>query len=409
MTTFFLDIYNELLKVNDNNIFIIFDEHQDIWFSFTGIMRVLGYKNPKASKNDLNIDSKYIKKISDFNTQSIKVHNLQPHSSMINEAGLYDILSKSNKPLAKIFMEKYKNDTMPQIRKSGIYVSKNEDIVRIKKLNTKIYKLRDIVKDLKNENKFLEGNYRFVKSELGYGYIKKTICVMKGKKQICYKFGITDDINKTIKRYHVGNPTSELLYYIPLQMDIHILENRVKNILKPHSVKNKHETFGFLTLKDLITAIIECSEQMNAHICHCGYCLKIMKLNKLTEHECSQLANIQLITLNGLNESSKFKSKTKSKSKSKAKSKIKAKSKSKIKSKIKSKAKSKIKTKVKVKIKSKPKSKSKFKINQKNVIKSNMIGGNANMENHQTLFNLYIINKYMYRKLVQYSIHYYND
>lgn len=52
-------------------------------------------------------------------------------------------------------------------------------------------------------------------------------------------------------------------YYISLQIDMHILENYVKN---------KHEPFRLLILKDLINTIIGCAEQINMHIYYCVYC-----------------------------------------------------------------------------------------------------------------------------------------
>ena len=43
--TFFLDIWNSLIKINENNIFIIFDIDGNIWFALKDLIKALGYKS----------------------------------------------------------------------------------------------------------------------------------------------------------------------------------------------------------------------------------------------------------------------------------------------------------------------------------------------------------------------------
>lgn len=43
--TFFLDIFNQLLKVNEDSILIIFDINGDVWFSLRNIFELLKYQN----------------------------------------------------------------------------------------------------------------------------------------------------------------------------------------------------------------------------------------------------------------------------------------------------------------------------------------------------------------------------
>ena len=51
---------------------------------------------------------------------------LYPTTKFINESGLYDVLSKSLKPQAKIFMDKYFKEIMPEIRKTCKYIGGGE-------------------------------------------------------------------------------------------------------------------------------------------------------------------------------------------------------------------------------------------------------------------------------------------
>ena len=49
---FFLDIFNKLLKINDNDVFIIFDKNSNIWFAYKDLLIAFGYSNyKKAIKN----------------------------------------------------------------------------------------------------------------------------------------------------------------------------------------------------------------------------------------------------------------------------------------------------------------------------------------------------------------------
>ena len=42
---FFMEIFNEILKVNDNDIAILFDKKGNIWFGLRDIIKSLGYIN----------------------------------------------------------------------------------------------------------------------------------------------------------------------------------------------------------------------------------------------------------------------------------------------------------------------------------------------------------------------------
>lgn len=60
---------------------------------------------------------------------------MQKTSKFINESGLYELLSKSTKPLARIFMDKYFTDIMPEIRKNGQYILSKQDNDKTKEIN----------------------------------------------------------------------------------------------------------------------------------------------------------------------------------------------------------------------------------------------------------------------------------
>jgi prophage antirepressor-like protein len=62
--TFFLDIFNKLLKYGDKEISIIFDSNGDVWFGLRDTLKVLEYTSLK--KTIYNISKQYKKKYKDL-------------------------------------------------------------------------------------------------------------------------------------------------------------------------------------------------------------------------------------------------------------------------------------------------------------------------------------------------------
>ena len=293
VNNFYLDIYNQIININESKIFIIFDKNGEIWFSYKNLLNSLDYKDAKSSIKYIDINKKYIKEYSNIKVGGMfpPTFNLQPKTKMINNNGLFMLLSLSTKPLAKQFMKKYIDEIMPQITKTGKYISAKEDQKKIVDLNKKIVILRNKVMNLTNENSFLDSKHRFVQSKNGYAYINETTCIINGNKRKCYKFGITNNIERRYKQYLTGNPTYKMLYYVILDIDINILESCLKNISKVHSVKNNHETSYFTSLTQLKEIIINCYKLIKNHICSCIICNKKFKFSNIDNHNCNDKLN----------------------------------------------------------------------------------------------------------------------
>jgi prophage antirepressor-like protein len=52
---FFMTIFNEILKVNNQEIILIFDKDMNIWFGLRDIINVLGYSNYEKSISNIKI------------------------------------------------------------------------------------------------------------------------------------------------------------------------------------------------------------------------------------------------------------------------------------------------------------------------------------------------------------------
>ncbi len=102
---------------------------------------MLGYTANLNKIYQLNINKNNIKQYFEISRPPHIIGvplNFQQNTNFINEAGLYQLLTKSAKPIAKAFMNKYLNEIMPTIRKTGKYILKEEDKEKLDKINEKL-------------------------------------------------------------------------------------------------------------------------------------------------------------------------------------------------------------------------------------------------------------------------------
>jgi prophage antirepressor-like protein len=281
--SFFLDIFNKILKYGEKDISIIFDSNGDIWFGLRDILKVLDYKNYKKALQNIYISKNNSKK---YRYIGVPLEgypfakNKQPNTIFINESGLYQLLSNSTKPIAKLFMNKYFTEIMPQIRKSGKYEVSKKEMKKIKNLNEKIDNYK------KELSHFEKKDYE--KSKNGYFYISEDITIHNGKKIKCFKIGYCKDIQKRMSVYKVGHYKHKLLSYIPIVLDGKQLENCVKTKMRLHLKKIGSDTICFTTLQKLKKEIILCNDFIKDHVCHCMICKKKYKLKNIDKHLCNK-------------------------------------------------------------------------------------------------------------------------
>jgi prophage antirepressor-like protein len=112
-----------------------------VWFGLRDVIKVLQYSNIEKAITKIKI-SKINKKTYD----NIEPHprgvgsivTIKPHKIFINESGLYEILLRSTKSLAKIFTYKLLTEIMPQIREKGEYILKDSEKKKLDKMNNKL-------------------------------------------------------------------------------------------------------------------------------------------------------------------------------------------------------------------------------------------------------------------------------
>ena len=315
---FFLDIFNQLLKINEDSILIIFDIDGEIWFALRDIYKVLGYNNINKVINKTNIktnNKEYYKNLRLCPRGHIH-HNFQPNQIFVNEPGLYEVLLKSNKSLAEIFTLKLLTDIMPEIRKKGKYILKETDKKKLDKLNNKL-------DNYKKELTYYYDKYDFELFTNGYFYINEDIIIKNGKKIKCYKIGYCKDMNKRMQSYKVGNFNYKPLAYLTLNFtNGKEIEDCVKDKYKPHIIKLKTDTICHITLTKLKEEILNCITELNNHICNCMICKKKYKFKNVDTHKCYNNSKFIDITKKLSKKSSKKKSSKKLSKKKSSKKKL---------------------------------------------------------------------------------------
>lgn len=245
---------------------------------------MLGYVDIKHTRKNININQKFIMTINKINTVVLKTTppHFQPKTLFINESGLYELLTKSNKPLAKLFLQKYLIEIMPEIRKTGKYIVSETEQNKINKLNEKL-------ENYKTELNYCDNKYKFVPSPFGYIYINEDEQIKNGIKIKCYKIGFAIDMKKRFSQYKVGNFKHKLLCYIPLQIDRKAIEQCVKSRLKTHLTKSTTDTICYTSLENLKKDVIDCINFHKEHICRCVKCNKTYKLTSIDVHNCNKV------------------------------------------------------------------------------------------------------------------------
>ena len=60
--SFIIDIFENLLKYNDKQVFIVLDIDNNIWFKMKDIVKILGYSNARKAVQLVKVNIKYQQK-----------------------------------------------------------------------------------------------------------------------------------------------------------------------------------------------------------------------------------------------------------------------------------------------------------------------------------------------------------
>jgi prophage antirepressor-like protein len=155
MATKLIDLYNHLIKYNNDVVFIAFhSKTQEPYFHAKQLCELLKYTRYKeALKNNITNkkDIDYIKNIvSNYKTL---YKNIQGHTKFITEAGLYSLIMSSRKKEAIDIRNWITHEVMPSIRKHGEYKLNSNLKKEIDQLNKTIDQQKNEIGVLKHNIK----------------------------------------------------------------------------------------------------------------------------------------------------------------------------------------------------------------------------------------------------------------
>jgi prophage antirepressor-like protein len=111
-----------------SKIRILIDENNNVWFVAKDIFEVLGIPSKGGQSDaiaDLDEDEKSSFKTNPRNSNDTRLKEF----NIVSESGLYSLIMRSRKPVAKPFQKWVTKEVLPTIRKTGSYsVEKKEEI-----------------------------------------------------------------------------------------------------------------------------------------------------------------------------------------------------------------------------------------------------------------------------------------
>lgn len=121
------DFINCLKEIFEGHEFGYLNKDGDVWFVAKDVCKILGIKNVTDAISRLKSTEKDDLVLTDI------VGKKNKHL-IISESGLYKLIAKSRKPEAEKFIDFITEKVLPEIRKTGRYLSENQRITEIRSL-----------------------------------------------------------------------------------------------------------------------------------------------------------------------------------------------------------------------------------------------------------------------------------
>jgi len=265
--TLIVDIFDNLLKINDIDVMIAIDKDKNVWFGLGHLFKALKYQNIRAEIKRIQVKEKQIitlhelmNNVEDINKITKYTNEIQPHMKMISEAGIFTILDKSTKPMAIELRQKLLSNVLPSIRKNGKYEATLDDKLKIKKLTQKL-KLKSREQLLHNKTRKTYTN----STGKGFIYVLKVKALHNGDEKQCYKIGYTINLNKRLATYKTGNPDVELAHHENVNCNKKQLEQCVLNLNILKKLSSRNEIICNKSLKEIKDEIQDCTKLIAKH------------------------------------------------------------------------------------------------------------------------------------------------
>lgn len=264
MSSTLIDIFNNVLKYNNEEIIFIVDDKNVPWFSAINVANVLEYNNTRKTiiKNVVGQDRTSFDNLKKFIKNVPK--NMQPHAIYINESGLYSLVLNSEKPIAKKFKHWVTSEVLPSIRMTGSYQIEEKYQNKLDRLNNKFDQLHDKYdqldnkfKDAKKQIRILEHNQKKKNYKVtGLIYVIRPANISKKN---LLKPGKTTNLNERLDRYNTTEPDDVKVLFTLEVDDPDAVEHCMKGLLNKF-IYRKNKEYYQCSLKKIREVIIRCDK-----------------------------------------------------------------------------------------------------------------------------------------------------
>ena len=232
---------DETVSFNEKNIRVI-GSYNEPWFVGKDVCNILELKNISDAMKMIPEKWRGSEKLNTFG-------GIQ-EMTIINEAGLYKLIMRSNKPIAQKFQEVVCEEILPSLRKKGEY--KIQSIMnKNKELEEEKLKLEEEKKILEEENKIYSN--RILKKNKRQNKIGESVyIVMSEHIKDEFKVGQTDDIHNRLKAFNNASPTKFILHKIWYTRFNKVLERLIQDIFQTYRISLNNEWFKMECLDQIV-------------------------------------------------------------------------------------------------------------------------------------------------------------
>ena len=200
---------DETISFNEKNIRVI-GSYEEPWFVVKDICEILEIKDNRSA---LRIIPEKWK-----GEQILPTLGGKQITSIINEAGLYKLIMRSNKPIAQKFQEVVCEEILPSLRKKGEYqiqsiLDKNKKLEEEKLRLEEVQQLKNL--ELSKKDKEIKQLHTLVKKKARkrYSYSHSVYIISNPDIKNHYKLGITENRNKRLEQLGPAAPRPYTIEY----------------------------------------------------------------------------------------------------------------------------------------------------------------------------------------------------
>ena len=273
MNNFFDFIYEH------DRLFIVIDNNNKVWFAANDIATIFEYKAPQKMIEKI-VPDKYKKQFQHINIKNkIYSKKYQKKSMFLDEVGLFRLSIKSKQQKAVKLQEWITDVVLPKLRMGGTFELEN----KVTLLEKKIKKITKVNKQLLSELDYIR-NIKY-NPDTNIMYILKIATSYRGKKTICYKLGITDNLKKRITVYKTGNTKINLINSFKLKnLKASIVEKCAKSVLRYKELKKNNEIYC-TNIKNIYSILQSCISSAEQLIGICHGCKQKIDIAKMKVHK----------------------------------------------------------------------------------------------------------------------------